>query len=398
MTPGARVQAAIDVMDRWLQGDQRLDRLLHAWGRGARYAGSGDRRAVGDLCYGALRRMRSAQWVAGVAETSSGRDLLCGALILDGQDPAALFTGAGHAPSPLTAQEQEGRDLETAPRGVRLDVPDWMVPLLDDIDGAVLDTMRGRAPVDLRVNLLKTDRQAAQRTLAEEGIETDPLEISGTALRITEGARKLRASRAYKDGLVELQDAASQAAADLADARPGETVLDLCAGAGGKTLALAASMGGSGRLLAHDLFPERMADLTERARRAGASVEVIGPDDLEGLSGTCDLVFIDAPCSGSGTWRRDPEAKWRLTSDRLDELQSIQTELLERAKPLVSPRGRLLYATCSLFPGENHKQVDRFVKLHRDWRLDGVLHADPTTGGDGFFAARLKMVNNLNQS
>jgi len=234
VTPGARIQAAIDVLERWRSGGDGLDRVLAAWGRANRYAGSGDRRAVADLVYDTTRRLRSAAWVAGVGDDGSSRDRLLGNLILDGAgaaDLAALFSGTGHAPAPLTAAElaRVGRPLETAPRAVRLDVPDWLAPQLAAVADPVLDALRRRAPLFLRVNLLRAEPGEAIAALAAEQIEAAPGPLAPTCLRVHAGAHLVHRSAAYRDGLVEVQDAASQAA-----------------GAGGKTLALAAAMGGQG--------------------------------------------------------------------------------------------------------------------------------------------------------
>ena len=389
MTPAARAAAAIEVLDLWLDGDERLDRILQRWGRANRYAGSGDRRAIGDLCYGALRRRRSAAWIAGADETARARDLIRGALLLDGVDLQTIFTGVRHAPSPLLATEAESRELADAPWPVRLDVPDWLVPELEDQPAEALEAMRERAPVDLRVNLLKADRAEARAALAGDGIAAGDLALTETALRVTEGARRVNQSRAWREGLVEVQDAASQYAAELANARPGELVLDLCAGAGGKALAMAATMDGEGRLIAHDIDPRRMADLPDRALRAGAHIETVSSEGLAALTGACNLVFIDAPCSGSGTWRRDPEAKWRLDRDELDRLHRVQGDLLRQAVEFAAPGGRIVYATCSILMSENAAQISRFCRDAPDWRLTRSEQLDPTQGCDGFFVALL---------
>ena len=389
MTPAARVAAAIEVLDRWLGSTERLERILSRWGRASRYAGSGDRRAIADLCYGALRRRRSALWVAQASEPSSARELVRGTLLLDGTDPRSVFTGVGHAPPMLGDEASRTRDLADAPWPVRLDVPDWLTPALGAMDDAILEEMRHRAPVDLRANLLKTNREEVQAVLAEEGIETKALALSTSALRVTEGGRRVTQSRAWRDGLVEVQDVASQYAASVAAARPGEFVLDLCAGAGGKALAMAVGMKGEGKLIAHDIDPRRMADLPERARRAGAKLETIPTERLSMLTRRCDLVFVDAPCSGSGTWRRDPEAKWRLDRDALERLHETQHDLLCQAAGLVSPGGRIAYATCSILASENADQISRFCERVPGWKVVRDEQLDPTQGCDGFYVALL---------
>ena len=394
MTPGARVQAAIEVVDAWRVGDEGgegLDRVLARWGRAHRFAGSGDRHAIADLVYDAVRRMRSALWATGVPEARTGRDLLRGSLLLDGVDPGALFTGQGHAPAPLGDGERgPARPLDAAPRPVRLDFPDWLAGDLAGTDDRVLEALRARAPLDLRVNLLKARPAEATAALAAEGIGAAPAPLSPTALRVRSGHRQVAGSRTYRDGLVEIQDAASQAAVDLAAARPGETVLDLCAGGGGKTLALAAAMQGRGRVCAHDIAQGRIAALPERARRAGAAVEIVGTAALAGLRGTCDLVFVDAPCSGSGAWRRNPDGKWRLRPDELDRMAATQDALLAEAPAFLALGGRILYATCSILARENEQRVESLLRRCESLTVQRRLSLTPLDGGDGFYAALIR--------
>ncbi len=350
MTPAARIQAAVEVLDRWQSGTDGLDRVFAAWGRANRYAGSGDRRAIADLVYDAVRRLCSAAWAAGAGENPTGRDLMLGSLILDGlgRGPLAqLFSGARHAPASLTEAEAAriGQPLDAAPRPVRLDFPEWLSPHLEPICDAALELTRRRAPLFLRVNLLRADRETAIAALAADRIVSEPGPLSPTCIKVLTGAHTVARSSAYRDGLVEVQDAASQAAADYARAMPGDTVLDYCAGAGGKTLALAAAMEGRGRLHAHDIAPRRLAQLDERARRAGVEVTLLGPGQTGTLTGRCDLVFVDAPCSGSGAWRRNPDAKCRLTAGQLAAYVQTEDTILAEAAAAVRPGGRLIYAT-----------------------------------------------------
>lgn len=387
MTPAARVQAAIDILDIWLAGDAGVDRILSRWGRENRYAGSGDRRAIADLVYDVLRKKRSAAWVAGAGEVATGRDLIRGALSLSGADLDEIFTGARHAPAPLTDPERIAHPRGGAPQAVQLDLPDWLMPMFGEYPDEVALALRDRAPVDLRINLLKTDLAAAKAVLSGEGIVAEPVALSETALRVTEGARKVMQSAAYTDGLVEIQDASSQAVIDMIEPHPGETVLDLCAGAGGKTLAMAARMGGVGRFLAHDIAPQRMTDLTPRAERAGVMVEVVETAALATLAGSIDLVLVDVPCSGSGAWRRNPDAKWRLTAPELDRLCTVQAGLIDQAADLVAPGGRIGYLTCSILGVENKGQIDAALHRHPALGLTEMRQITPLDGADGFFCS-----------
>jgi 16S rRNA (cytosine967-C5)-methyltransferase len=396
VTPGARIQAAAEALDRWQSGSDGLDRVLAAWGRASRYAGSGDRRAVADLVYDAVRRRRSAAWVAGAPETPTSRDLMLGSLTLDGigrERLAQLFSGAGHAPPPLTGAETArlGQPLDAAPRPVRLDFPDWLAPQLEPIPDAALELTRRRAPLFLRVNLLRGDREAAIAALAADQIVAEPGPLSPTCLEVLAGAHSVARSGAYGDGLVEVQDAASQAASDYAGVLPGDTVLDYCAGAGGKTLALAAAMAGQGRLHAHDTAPRRLAQLDQRARRAGVEVTLLEPGRTGPLAGRCDLVLVDAPCSGSGAWRRNPDAKWRLTASQLAAYARTQDAILGEAAAAVRPGGRLVYVTCSLLDIENVDRAAAFLATRADFRAGRApLALTPLDGGDGFFAAEFQ--------
>ena len=393
MTPEARLQAAIDILDTWRTGGQSVDRVLTAWGRRNRYAGSGDRRAISDLVHDGLRRMRSAAWRGGGDAESTGRQIMIGLALLSDQDPQHLFSGARHAPAPLTDEERGAlRDLTAAPPGVRFDYPDWLAPDFEHYDQDVLTLLRSRAPLDLRVNTLRADPARATAALAADGVTTAPIDGHPLALRVLDGQRKVQQTEAFQDGLVEVQDAASQAIATIAAPQPGETVLDLCAGAGGKTLAMAAAMQNRGRLIAYDIAPARIAPLVERANRAKAKVEVIGQQDLPTLHNTCDLVLIDAPCSGSGTWRRNPDAKWRLTPARLEDLLEAQATLLRDAIRYLKPNGRLAYATCSMLSAENEDQVQTFLDRSPGWRLQQAQRFDPGAPGDAMYAAILTRV------
>ncbi|MFP4404487.1 RsmB/NOP family class I SAM-dependent RNA methyltransferase [Rhodosalinus sp.] len=382
MTPAARIQAAIEALDAVLAG-ARAEPVLTAWGRRARYAGSGDRAAVRDLVFDALRRRRS---YAALGGAESGRGLMLGRLRARNEDPEDCFTGDRHAPAPLSEVE---RAAGRPPAGAEaLDLPDWLWPAFRESLGAEAEAaalaLRHRAPVHLRANLLKGDREAAASALAAEGIETVPVPVGTTALEVTAGARRVARSRAFADGLVELQDAASQAVVDALPLQDGARVLDLCAGGGGKTLALAARL--RAPVDAHDAARRRLAELPSRALRAGAAVRLVAKPEAEA---PYDLVLCDVPCSGSGAWRRDPDAKWRLTPDMLAELSRVQDAILDRAAMLLRPGGTLAYATCSLLRAEDEARIGAFLSRASGWRKTSERRWRPGSDGDGFYLALL---------
>ena len=385
MTPAARQAAAIDVLNRWRAG-QPAEAALTQWARASRFAGSGDREAVRDLVFRALRQARSLAVLGGGTD---GRSLLLGMARADGTVPD--WDGQGHAPAPLTAAEAESlaAPAPALTRAEALDCPDWLLPLFDASLGgdrdAVLESLRHRAPVFVRANRLRATREGARAALADDGIEGRDHPLAATALEITGGARKLRNSRAFAEGLVELQDVASQAVAlAFAAALPASArVLDYCAGGGGKSLALAAE---GLSVSAHDADPGRMADLPARARRAGARVQVL----TGAPRGLWPGVLADAPCSGSGSWRRAPEAKWAFSPERLAQLTAIQDSILTACAALTAPGGVLGYATCSLFEAENAARVAAFLARNPGWRCLETLRLTPLDGGDGFFLALLR--------
>ena len=387
MTPAARIAAAIDVLDEVLAG-RPAEQVLTNWGRSHRFAGSGDRAAIRDHVFGALRCRRSLSWLGG-AET--GRGMMIGALRRDGVDPATMFTGDRFAPAPLTEGELAEQAIEDAPRAVRLDCPDWLLPEFDASLGskadAVLQALRTRAPVFLRVNIRKTSVPEAIADLRSTGIEVAVHPLANTALEVTANPRRVQSSAAYADGRVELQDAASQSVTTSIPLRKGMKVLDFCAGGGGKTLALAARE--EIAVTAHDIDRQRMRDLPARAARAGVDVTIAG-DATELQPGGYDLVLCDAPCSGSGAWRRSPEAKWQLTRERLNDLVRLQSEILDTAHTLVAGGGVLAYVTCSLLHQENADQVDAFLARHPAWAKTDTRELTPLDGGDGFYLALLQ--------
>lgn len=384
MTPGARVAAAIEVLDAIGDGVP-AERALTNWARAARYAGSGDRAAVRDLVFDALRRWRSSATRGGGIE---GRAVMIGLLRGQGVDPDTFFTGTGHAPPALSKDE---RGAGRAPSAAEArDLPDWLWPhfeaALGDAAEPAAELLRHRAPITLRVNERRMSRAAAQAALEREGIVCRPIEDATTALLVLEGERKISASPLYREGAVEIQDASSQAAMEAVDIPPGASVLDYCAGGGGKVLALAARA--DGHWFAHDAAPRRMSDLPARATRAGVQVRLCETGELSGFA-PFDVVLCDVPCSGSGTWRRGPQAKWMLTPEALADLGRVQAGILEKASEFVAPGGRLIYCTCSVFCEENEYAINNFLSKCTDWRCVGRRRWSISDSTDGFYLAQL---------
>ena len=378
MTPAARYQAAIEILDTVLSGVP-AEKALTGWARRSRFAGSKDRAAVRDHVFECLRQKRSCTALGG---DESGRGIVLGLIRSKGFETETFFTGIGHAPAELSeAEKQRGHAPSDAEN---FDLPDWLIAAFQDsLDaqaGPVAEVLKSRAPTVLRVNTRKASIAEAQAQLMSDGVTTQPLSISPTALEATEGARRVSGGQAYRDGLVELQDGASQALVDALPLEAGTRVLDYCAGGGGKTLAMAALQ--RAQYFAHDAHAQRLRDLPERALRAGINVRVLDDPKSEG---TFDLVLCDAPCSGAGSWRRSPEAKWLLTPEKLDELRALQAEILDKAQSLVSPEGTLAYATCSVLKAENQDQVDSFLQRHPVWKVTQQNHWLPDAQGDGFF-------------
>lgn len=386
MTPAARVAAAIEILDNVL-GGQPAERVLTNWARGNRYAGSGDRAAIRDHVFASLRCKRS---YAARGGANTGRGLMIGQLRAAGVDPATVFTGARFAPAPLSGEELRPPP-GAMPENVALDVPDWLAAELHRSLGAefaaTMQALQARAPVFLRANLRRATVAEVQQSLLAAGIETRPHPLSPSALEVIAGARRVQQSDAYKEGLVELQDAASQAASDCVPVPPGASVLDFCAGGGGKTLALAARA--QGRFFAFDADSGRMKDLPGRAARAGVRVKCL---DIAQVAEAApfDVILADVPCSGSGAWRRAPEGKWRLDQPGLARFLAVQAGILRDCAARVAQRGCLVYMTCSLLRCENEDQVQAFLQTAPDWQVDAQRRISLREGGDGFFVAVLR--------
>jgi 16S rRNA (cytosine967-C5)-methyltransferase len=387
MTPSARLQAAMDIL-AGLDGTQApADRFIKEWFRERRFAGSGDRREIGELVFRILRHRFSLAWRMA---TGSPRALVIAALLAEGRDPDALFAG-GYGPPPLTQAEREtiAAPPQEPPLWVKGEFPQFLEAELTKRFGdrllEELSAFAGRAPVDLRVNTLKASRDAVLARLKEDGF--DCAAIGEHAIRCAPGSANLNKHVLFASGDFEVQDLAAQIAVERAGARAGMRVLDLAAGAGGKSLALAAAMQNQGEIIACDIRGAALAELEKRATRAGVTIirtRILGLPP----AGPFDLVFIDAPCSGSGTWRRQPELKYRLTPQRLAGLNETQDRLLRQG---AEAGAELVYATCSILPCENEARVEAFLVKNPGFRrLQPDFQGSPAlTATDGFFAAFL---------
>lgn len=419
MTPAARLQAAIEILTELQVSPAAADRFLRDWWGKRRYAGSKDRADVTERVYRVLRHRASLAWRS---QSENPRAWILAALAEDGLEAgeiAALFSAGAYGPAALT--EDEYANLSSPPLPLpdfaRGEYPQWAEPALKQRFGAALmdemTAMQARAPVDLRVNSLRAERADMLVGLRALGLDAEATPYSPWGVRIptAEKLSALQQTQFFQTGAFEIQDEASQIVALLCGAKPGMRVLDLAAGAGGKSLALAAMMDNRGEIVASDLDALRLKPLGPRARRAGATIITAQPLDQGAVQGPFDVVLVDAPCSGSGTWRRNPETKWRLTPARVETLVALQQQLLDRAASFTRPGGRLVYAVCSIFPAEGPEQIAAFLERCPDFRafnasaswnqetgaaavppgLEGTFQASPLqTGTDGFFAALLE--------
>ncbi len=428
MTPAARLAASIELLAEIADHPRRpADAVANDFFRNRRFIGSGDRRAVSERVWRVLRSQRRlAWWLERGGGAATPRLLLAASLMLEGWTlggVAQSFSGGQYGPVPLLQPEFAAlRPLEDhtlnhpeMPGAVRMEVPDWLFPAIEarfgDETAAEMEAALDPAPLDLRVNLLKGTREQARDALSAEGVEATPTPYSPWGLRI-DGRRSVTAGPAFQGGLVEIQDEGSQLVAALLGAAPEMRVVDWCAGAGGKTLAVAALMQNRGHLVACDVSGPRLESAVRRLRRAGVQNcerHLVAPGDkwAKRRGGTFDRVLVDAPCTGTGTWRRNPDARLRLRELDLAELLPKQAMILDAASRLVRIGGRLVYATCSLLPDENEGQVERFLERHQEfsqiplseaWPLDGpppcpgpALSLTPRRHGtDGFYGAVLE--------
>jgi 16S rRNA (cytosine967-C5)-methyltransferase len=430
MTPAARLAGAIEVLAAVEKERRPAAEALKSWGLAHRYAGSGDRAAIAGLVYDTLRRLTSSHWIMG-ADTP--RAAVLGMLKrergMTADAIAKLADGSKYAPEALSDDERKRLDtatLDGAPAHIAVDYPAWLdshlAKTFGDARAEEGAALASRAPLDLRVNTLKAAPEDAQESLAD--IAPQPAQWSPIGLRIALAADAkspaIHAEPAFLKGLVEVQDEGSQLAALFSGAKAGEQVIDLCAGAGGKTLALAAMMENKGQLFATDDDKRRLAPIHDRLARSGArNVQVRTPKsvgtELDDLKSRMDIVVIDAPCTGTGAWRRNPDAKWRIRPGSLEQRLKDQIEVLDRAVPLLKAGGRIAYITCSVLDEENGAQVRAFLARHPDFALtapakipgilsdrtgafrdaalmsnEGLLMTPRRTGTDGFFVGILR--------
>ena len=428
MRIAGRAAAAIEILKQVFENHQPAADALKDWGKSHRFAGSSDRHAIGTLVFDALRHRNSLS-----ARMGDGRPrALVLAVLHDlwGQSPQdiAALAGEDHGPGALTDAEIAALSRamrEDLPVAVKGDLPEWLVPSFETAFGARAAeegaAIAARAPVDLRVNTLKATRaevlDALSRFGATEG-SLSPLSVRLPAPGHDTRNVNVEAEPAHGRGWYEIQDSGSQVAALLSGVKPGEKVADICAGAGGKTLALAAMMNNEGRLIAHDADRFRLRPIFDRLARAGVTnCEVISAQEGAKLDahGPFDCVLIDAPCSGSGSWRRKPDAKWRITQKQLDLRLKDQVQVLEKGFDLVKPGGRIVYITCSVLPQENAGQVTAFLQRHKNMKIipykeqwsraiggkapksadqseEGLLLTPAQHGTDGFYVAVMEKI------
>ncbi len=385
MRLGGRVQAAIDVLSDIEKRNRPASVALRDWGVNNRFAGSGDRSAIGNIVYDGLRRKSSTRYLM---DSDKTRRLVLGTLLRSwGFTPESLneaFDGDKFAPDPLTEQEAAAylsRSLTDAPSHIQADVPEWLAGSMQAnfAEQWVVEAqaLAERPPVDLRVNTLKAGLGKVAKALHKSGAVPTAIARHGLRIAAGQGASRtpnVQADAAFQKGWFEVQDEGSQIVADLVFARPGEQVLDFCAGAGGKTLAMAASMENKGQIHAYDADRQRLKPIYERLKRAGVrNSQVHAPDDdLSDLVGKMDRVVVDAPCTGTGTWRRRPDSKWKLTKEALETRMTEQEEALSEAAPFVRPGGYLIYITCSVLPEENENQIQSFIEDNPEFELLSV--------------------------
>ena len=388
MTPAAQIFSASQILQEILEG-KRANSSLKQWSKKNRYAGSKDRRAISDFVYDSLRIKRSA--LSKIKAPHSGRNWAVGVLLEANEDLEKYFNDETYASSRLTEEEKfaikKAREY-TNPPDVEFNIPAFLWQTWTaDLGGDALTVAKAlckRAPSFLRVNIRKTTIEKVQKILSGDSIQTEQHPSVLTALLVIDGQNKIKKSKAYIDGLVEIQDASSQASVINLPRDNKLKVLDYCCGSGGKSLALDAWT--KGKIFAHDISPDRTLDLKTRAERSNAHITKISKPIKERF----DVIFCDVPCSGSGSWRRDPDGKWKLNANKWQNLLNTQIEILNEAKEHLKKDGILVYATCSVLLSENYKQLEKFCLINPEFEIKKAQQLLPSDLGDGFFYGFLK--------
>jgi len=383
-------QSVIEILDTYLN-ETKIDFVLKKWAIKHRFAGSSDRRKIKDIIFDIIRQKKSCEHVGG---GFSGRNLLIGYLKLKGTELSSVFDNSKFGPEELTIKEQNiNVDFSNLSNIYELDFPSWLIPilrrsLLNEFSN-VVKALRNRSHIQLRVNLKKISRLNAMKKLQKNNIECEINELCSTALNVLNGAQHILTSPCFENGFVELQDAGSQLVSELIEINYNDKVLDMCAGAGGKSLAISCGAELDATYFAWDINFDRMKDIDARSKRAGVKIEKVIKLSSKSFY---NKIIIDAPCSGSGSWRRDPEGKWRLDEDILDNYVKTQKELILKGLKLLAPRGQVLYITCSILDIENGKLIDDLISSELSLKLVRSISLVPSSKSDGFYGAVLEKV------
>lgn len=383
-------QSVIEILDTYLD-EAKINFVLRKWAIKHRFAGSSDRRKIKDIIFDIIRQKKSCEHVGG---GFSGRNLLIGYLKLKGTELSSVFDNSKFGPKELTIKEQNiNVDFSNLSNIYELDFPSWLIPILrrslQSEFNNVVKALRNRSHVQLRVNLKKISRLNAIKKLKKNNIECEINELCSTALNVLSGAQHILTSPCFENGFVELQDAGSQLVSELIEINYNDKVLDMCAGAGGKSLAISCGAELDATYFAWDVNFDRMKDIDARSKRAGVKIEKVIKLSSKSFY---NKIIIDAPCSGSGSWRRDPEGKWRLDEDILENYVKTQKELILKGLKLLAPRGQILYITCSILDIENGKLIDDLISSVLSLRLVRSISLVPSSKSDGFYGAVLEKV------
>ena len=383
-------QSVIEILDTYLD-EAKINFVLRKWAIKHRFAGSSDRRKIKDIIFDIIRQKKSCEHVGG---GFSGRNLLIGYLKLKGTELSSVFDNSKFGPKELTIKEQNiNVDFSNLSNIYELDFPSWLIPILrrslQSEFNNVVKVLRNRSHVQLRVNLKKISRLNAIKKLKKNNIECEINELCSTALNVLSGAQHILTSPCFENGFVELQDAGSQLVSELIEINYNDKVLDMCAGAGGKSLAISCGAELDATYFAWDVNFDRMKDIDARSKRAGVKIEKVIKLSSKSFY---NKIIIDAPCSGSGSWRRDPEGKWRLDEDILENYVKTQKELILKGLKLLAPRGQILYITCSILDIENGKLIDDLISSVLSLQLVRSISLVPSSKSDGFYGAVLEKV------